>query len=589
MKITAIEVTNVKGIGKKSFTVDILPNKPNLLVAPNGFGKSSIATAFSSMNSKRMTLNGKDFYQEDETNAPELAVTISNDHLVANTAKNEICQTFDVTVIKSGLKPKATQRRMGSITSSSASLEVESITLLRIPDKALFSYKASNFRSRFGANGKVLPNINDITTSSLLSRALDGVNLGSVTGKRIQDKIVGFANSVNQQSGCADHIIEWIERNSIDELRSIPGLSDLAANLSMLGLAATETEAFLASYQLIGIYKSDSKSFKAAFRWLDYTTAKNHYNKLLKNLCSSNWKWASLREDKNKKLLLVDFPKAHQISNWQRDLVTLVVQMHKALYEGSQKPLILIIDEVFDYLDDANLVAFQYYVTSLIEKYKQRSQRVYPIILTHLDPGVFFDFCFNRHKIRVNYLNAIARPRSKDTLKLIEEREGDATLRAHLEKHWFHFHPDSRAIPEGDWPASIPAAWRESAKFHDYTTGELTRYLSDKNYDPLAICFALRVKVEEAAHTAIGDATQQVEFLEKVNTTKSKIEYAAERGLEVPEIHFLLGLIYNTNLHWKAGRDYISPLMSKLNHPTIRQMISQVFNEGSKEYPNANA
>lgn len=95
MNITAIEIKNVKGIGQKSFAVDIKPNKPNLLVAPNGFGKSSIATAFSSMNSKRMTLDGENCHREDESNAPELAITVSSGRLVADTTKNEIRKAFD--------------------------------------------------------------------------------------------------------------------------------------------------------------------------------------------------------------------------------------------------------------------------------------------------------------------------------------------------------------------------------------------------------------------------------------------------------------------------------------------------------------
>lgn len=577
MNITAIEIKNVKGIGLKSFAVDILPNKPNLLVAPNGFGKSSIATAFSSMNSKRMTLEGENCHREDESNAPELAITVSSGRLVADTTKNEIRKAFDIIVIKSGLKPKATQRRMGGFTSSTASLEIQAIPLRKIPEKAAFAYKASDLKSNFGANGKVLPNMNSATASPLLCEAFAGIKFGSVTGKRIQDKISAFVNTVNQQSGSADQIIDWIATNSLNELRAIPVLCELASNLSRLGLFSSKAEAFLAAYQIIEIYKSDKKSFDAAYRWLDYTAAKNHYENLLKDLCSSSWKWATLKEDKKQKVLLVDFPKAHQLSNGQRDLVTLVVQMHKALYEGSRKPLILIIDEVFDYLDDANLVAFQYYVTSLIEEYKERSQLVYPIILTHLDPGVFFDFCFNKHKLRIHYLQAIASPKSRDILKLIQVREDDDTIRDLLEKHWFHFHPSPGVINENDWPNNLPKDWRESTKFNDYTAAEVVRYLEGKTFDPLAVCFALRVKIEAKAHDAIGDSSTQIEFLDQVHTTKRKMNFVAERGVNVPEIHFLLGLIYNTNLHWKAGRDYISPLVAKLSHPTIRHMISQIF------------
>mgnify|MGYP002621517456 CR=1 FL=1 len=38
-----IEIENTKGIRHKRFAQDIWPNKPSLLVAPNGFGKSSFS------------------------------------------------------------------------------------------------------------------------------------------------------------------------------------------------------------------------------------------------------------------------------------------------------------------------------------------------------------------------------------------------------------------------------------------------------------------------------------------------------------------------------------------------------------------
>ena len=43
MEIKNIEITNIKGINHIVFNLELIPNKPNLLVAPNGFGKSSFA------------------------------------------------------------------------------------------------------------------------------------------------------------------------------------------------------------------------------------------------------------------------------------------------------------------------------------------------------------------------------------------------------------------------------------------------------------------------------------------------------------------------------------------------------------------
>jgi len=63
MKIKSIEITNVKGISNSKFTFDLIPNKPNLLVAPNGFGKSSFSIAFDSLKSNKLELNEKNYHQ----------------------------------------------------------------------------------------------------------------------------------------------------------------------------------------------------------------------------------------------------------------------------------------------------------------------------------------------------------------------------------------------------------------------------------------------------------------------------------------------------------------------------------------------
>lgn len=575
MNISEMKIRNIKGFSNACFNMQILPDKPNLLVAPNGFGKSSIAAAFASMNTVRMTLLDQDYYKEDTSLPPELSITIGGQKLTADQNKNEIRQQFDVLVIKSGLTPKAKKRFRGSVSSS---LEVKPITICKIPEKALFLYKVGDHRVAFGLNGKLLPNISDLLNSSHLIDAIEGFDLSKFGQVRIQSKLKSLIGTINQRNGSAEQIVNWIENNIKDELREISPLYEIGQCLIRRNLAKSEVEAFLAAYQIASLYSEDQKQFKAALDWLRYTSKKADYEELLSHFKSSQWQWAKLEELKKKKMLVINFPKAHQISNGQRDIITLVVQLHKTLYEGSRKPLILVIDEVFDYLDDANLVSFQYYVTSIIEAYKERNQKIYPLILTHLDPGVFFDFCFNKHKIQINYLQAKPSGKAKNSLKLVEARDKQDKIKDDLEKYWFHFHTDSYEIPEDEWPSHLPDEWRSSEVFHDYTRNELFRYLEDKNYDPLAVCFAVRASIERLGYELIAQSDQKEKFLNDVRTTRKKMDFVANSGAEVPESYFLLGLIYNTNLHWTPGRDYVSPLIAKLNHPTIRQLISGVIN-----------
>lgn len=50
-RIKKIEIKNIKGFKNYQFSPNqyLIPNKPNLFVAPNGFGKSSITTAFNAL------------------------------------------------------------------------------------------------------------------------------------------------------------------------------------------------------------------------------------------------------------------------------------------------------------------------------------------------------------------------------------------------------------------------------------------------------------------------------------------------------------------------------------------------------------
>ena len=60
--IKKICIENVKGFGiRKCFDLNIYPNKPNILVAPNGFGKSSLTTAFNSLNNNKINSSGTYF------------------------------------------------------------------------------------------------------------------------------------------------------------------------------------------------------------------------------------------------------------------------------------------------------------------------------------------------------------------------------------------------------------------------------------------------------------------------------------------------------------------------------------------------
>ncbi|MDO9511112.1 MAG: hypothetical protein Q7J34_05095 [Bacteroidales bacterium] len=68
MNIISVEITNVKGIGNRLFQLDLQPNKPNILVAPNGFGKSSFALAFDRLKRDKIELGDKEYFKGSSIN-----------------------------------------------------------------------------------------------------------------------------------------------------------------------------------------------------------------------------------------------------------------------------------------------------------------------------------------------------------------------------------------------------------------------------------------------------------------------------------------------------------------------------------------
>ena len=68
MIINKIFIDNIKGIDHFEFSQDLYPNRPNILVAPNGYGKSSFATAFLSAQNGPIVLKPEECHNEDINN-----------------------------------------------------------------------------------------------------------------------------------------------------------------------------------------------------------------------------------------------------------------------------------------------------------------------------------------------------------------------------------------------------------------------------------------------------------------------------------------------------------------------------------------
>lgn len=574
--LRVIEIENIKGIQQKRFELYILPNKPSLLVAPNGFGKSSFAAAFNSMNNRRINLSEDDFHAEDETLAPRIYIEYERPDtsiatLEATGTTNTISSELDYFVINNQTKPKGIGNLYGR---PSATLEIKDVVLVdRIPDNIQFGYQYRAAQQRFGQNAKVLPNPNAALGNLKLVEKLsyNYQALERANGQRIRTRISDIIKEINQQAGTIEVLTDWITAHRLNDLKQIEYLNTIGNLINEYDLGYnSETKAYLVAIQLIWLYNDNPNNFKEACKYSNYQLNKQRFQHTLSNF---NCTWKGIRASQTDGQLVVKFPKAIHISNGQRDILTFVAMLFRARQHLKKEANILIIDEVFDYLDDANLTAAQYYITTFIKDFKDEGKRLYPIILTHLNPNYFKNFAFSNQK--VYYLDKSNIQVNQNIVRLLRNRE-HPSIKDDVSKHLLHFEP-THINKRAEFNAlGLIALWGEADNFYQFLLSEVENYLNGRPFCPFAVCGGVRVKIEEIAYSKLQNPDAQAAFL-TTKKTRPKLEKAEEMGVVSPESHYLLGIIYNEGMHWKDGLDNVSPIASKLENLTIKKLIRDIF------------
>ncbi|GAW96684.1 MULTISPECIES: hypothetical protein [Colwellia] len=578
--IKKIIIANIKGIGADTkngtFEFDIPKNKPSIFVAPNGFGKSSLATAFKSLKRSKIDLHKNDFYKGNEEITPSIDISYLDDDgniqtVAATDLTNNIDSVFDWFVINNQVFAKAKKNRIGGHVIATASLETPPVILSNsIPERLTFNYSVADQKARFGINGKVLPNISRLYNNRELIKLLRSnlVYLDRISGQRIQERIDTFIQKVNIQNGSKVELLEWIDENEIDFLADTSNLSNIASIFNSFDLGfLTDAENYLAAIQMSYDYNNNTQDFKKAVNRSIYELEKEIYERLFQDF-NSSWKDFKPKEKDGK--LIVEIPKAHHISNGQRDVMCFIALLKKAELSLTKKRSILIIDEVFDYLDDANLIAVQYYITQLIAKFRSEDRMFYPIILTHLDPSFFKNFTFSKQKIF--YLEKKDAKINEHMKKLLINR-AKPEIECRVSKYHLHFEPLSINIRQEFESLGLKPTWGNSAVFDQYVFSEFTKYINNETvYDPFAVCCAVRKKIERYAYDKLNDEGFKHEFL-STHKTSNKLKFSEKKGVTIPESFHLLGIIYNDGMHWKNNEVAIS---GKLENMTIKKMIREI-------------
>lgn len=292
--IKNITVRNIKGYGDSPITLDVelKTNRVNLLFAPNGSGKSSLAAAFLSLKSNKLEVAKENKHCKNETLQSSLSLDIDGQTYTANSTKNEISPVLKCNVIKIGTEVHKTQRNMGHFTAVSSYIDIADIVVDKVVPKATTGYAVSTIRNHFGTNKKLLENLeNEMDSPQMLqilssvSRDLDSFVNSNKSMKLLQDVL----QKINNLKGTQEEVISHIQDKWFKSLEANSKYKSITDALAVMYPGESSCDRFLRFFQILKLWESNKQSIKNAIAYQDYLSKKTRLDSDLQ-LLGATWK-----------------------------------------------------------------------------------------------------------------------------------------------------------------------------------------------------------------------------------------------------------------------------------------------------------
>ncbi|MDK1388691.1 hypothetical protein QN224_25105 [Sinorhizobium sp. 8-89] len=539
-------------------------------------GKAAYLQHSIALEAARLNVDEKDKHKKKDTAASKLSIEYDGNTLGANSGSNKISEIFDIHVIKSNIEPKAKLPKINGFTVAKPYLEIPALDLGPIFAKEKINFDINKYKQCFGANSKLVPNLatrcdDEYLRSELLSVIACIDKLKQKKSSDLLDEIVEAAKGL---SGTKASISDTIEADFAQKIDEVPHLKTVFDVVMKYGHGNTWLDSAIICYMLMDLNISDRSNLK---KWLQYAVYSRRLQSLKDFIGDINGAWVAAEIKETKGRVLVIFPEASSLSNGQRDLLYFGCNLLRTREMTSTKPCILLIDEVFDYLDDANIVVAQYFLSKLIDTYRQDGRQIYICLLTHLDPLYFKGYALKRQQ--TVYLGDTSQKISETMRKVITHRE-DPNWAEDLSRHFLHYHPDDHDISEiFNATYGLPKKHGKSHSFYEFLREEWDKCVAGGgSYDPFAVCAYVRVQIEQCAYSKIQTEPERLKFLTGCNGTATKLEYVESIGIPVPEACLLLGVVYNDALHRKGAIDQSSTIALKLRNLGLQSMMKQAIN-----------
>lgn len=580
MLIKNVTIKNIRGFQNQQIELNMIPNKPSMIVAPNGAGKTSFAIAFNSVKPRIFRVEDEEIYSNNNHFIPELVVETDTRIYISNPDRNELSRDFSVFVINNQNKAKTITNNIAGRPIATSRMHVAPIILVKnIPEDVDIQ---NTFKNDYNLGAFVKGTIPSIDTLLNNNRFLSTLDTSIIRPlKRATTSIEEFLVRLQGYTGNKNEVWEKIRKDDIEILKQVKMLHCIAEQCHEYVQNTDEVCIYLTAIQIIKLYLNQELVFLKKIARAKYIIERGSFRTLFASLKNT---WKDIKPKEVEGSLIIEINDSNKLSNGERDIIVFLAMLEQAKNALTKQNNILIIDEVFDYLDDANLIAAQYYITKYIDEIKREGRNIFPIILSHLNPNYFKTYTFK--DLKVYYLNQHKPMYSTKMEKLLlrrselmNEDKRNNTQNDLISKYLLHFHDDySLDMGETFNHKQELNPWSNIQVFKDYCKTETEKYIHKENYDSIAVCVWLRECIEKYIYNNLTAETRNI-FLDIIHGTQNKITYAEEQGITCPEIFSLLGLIYNDYLHTdnKSKIDSRETLYSRLENNTIREMIKFVI------------
>lgn len=579
--IKGITVENVKGIVHQDIKLNALPNTVTYVVAPNGTGKSSLATAFNRLGKNGIRLDDSELRDGRQSNFPSLSIAlVDGETLWADSTHNDLYGKIGVSVINSGLFAKQSIKQFGGHSTARADIAVPEVQLAKKkPMRVEVRYSIRDIRKAFPAavSGHLTNYKEDFSTASFVS-ALAGCQecFRPTTGgmyARMVDALLDDAAST-----------EWSiwSSSAPDGFEKVKPLKAMVEKLPFLSRRGASKGTYLDALQLNRFCCDHKKDVVATAKWLDYKELKAFADELVSAIDTTG---AGIRTHERKGVLLVDFPVASRMSNGERDVMQFAMQLVRVGSELSRcDRSMLIVDEVLDYLDDANLMVAHYYIGKMLDNFKGAGKELYVLLLTHLDPR-----SLSSHRMPCKHVayfgregegdrGSISGPMRKLLVDRVTCQRDRRKVYEEVSSLYLHFcGPETSSSSDTVAYVKSKGFEGEAASIEGFRAASLESllsYLGEGEYDAARTCCALRVMIEEWAYDRLPEEFK-AGFFEIKKGTEPRLAYAEGRGVEVPDIFHMLGELYNDCLHLSGESSQEVLTYRKLENKVIRSMIAE--------------